>query len=284
MSYRRHIRICNAHDPAAYRPLLVNGLAIGFVGQAFARRLEDFPAVFRGGAAGLDFAEGLDDFHSRTAALADLAVRLSDTGDIRPLDGEPYAAVAAWGDPPAFKVDRALVPPLGLKAFGLHVNGYVPTGPAPSDKKMWIGRRADDRRVAPGKLDNLIGGGQPFGLSLAENLAKEGAEEAGLAAEVVGRAQPAGAVSYVMAQAEGLRRDTLFVFDLVLDDSVRPHNQDGEVAEFRCMPVAEVAARVQETDDFKFNVPLVLIDFFIRHGLLSPEEPGYPELVRDLRR
>lgn len=284
MSYRRHIRICNAHDPSAYRPLLVDGRAIGFVALELARKLAGCPAVFQADAAGLRFVEGLNSFDSRTAAVADLAVRLAETGDIRPLDGEPYAAVAAWGESPAFKADRAMVPPLGLRAFGLHVNGYLPTGPDPLDKRMWIGRRAGDRRVAPGKLDNLVGGGQPFGLSLAENLAKEGSEEAGLGVQILARARPAGAVSYVMAQGDGLRRDTLFVYDLVLDDSVMPRNQDGEVAEFFCLPVSEVAALVRDTDDFKFNVPLVLIDFFVRHGILDPQEPGYPDLVRDLRR
>jgi hypothetical protein len=40
---------------------------------------------------------------------------------------------------------------------------------------------------------------------------------------------------------------------------------------------------LRNTDRFKFNVPLVLIDFFIRHGFLSPDnEPDYPELVRGL--
>jgi len=149
---------------------------------------------------------------------------------------------------------------------------------------MWIGRRADDRRVAPGRLDNLIGGGQPFGLSLAENLRKEGKEEAGLGPDIVGQARPAGAVSYIMAQPDGLRRDTLFVYDLVLDASVRPRNEDGEVAEFSCLPMEEVAARVRDTDDFKFNVPLVIIDFLIRHGILTPETPDYLKLVTDLRR
>lgn len=284
MSFLRHIRACNAHDPSAYRPLLVDGRALGFVSIGLARRLEAFSEIFRVDPAGLRFAESLASFDARTEAVGELAVRLAEAGDVRPLDGEPYAAVTSWGEPPAFKVDRALVPALGLRSYGVHVNGYVETGPAAADKRMWIGRRADDRRVAPGRLDNLIGGGQPFGLSLAENLRKEGKEEAGLGPDIVDQARPAGAVSYIMAQPDGLRRDTLFVYDLVLDASVRPRNEDGEVAEFSCLPVEEVIARVRDTDDFKFNVPLVIIDFLIRHGILTPETPDYLKLVTDLRR
>ena len=37
-------------------------------------------------------------------------------------------------------------------------------------------------------------------------------------------------------------------------------------------------------DDFKFNVNLVIIDFAIRHGVLTAEnEPQYTELLSGLR-
>jgi hypothetical protein len=38
-----------------------------------------------------------------------------------------------------------------------------------------------------------------------------------------------------------------------------------------------------ETDDFKFNVALVNIDFLVRRGYLSPDEPGYVDIVEGLR-
>jgi len=42
---------------------------------------------------------------------------------------------------------------------------------------------------------------------------------------------------------------------------------------------------LRETDDFKFNVNLVLIDFLARHGLIEPDrEPDYAAVVRGLRR
>ena len=282
MSFLRHILTCNAYDPADYRPLYVDGEAIGFVGAELARRLEDFPGTIETGGSALRLVDSLDTVEARTAAVHDLSRRLAESGDVRPLDGEIYAAVSAWGMAPAFTIDRAMVPALGLRAFGLHVNGYVVSGPEHVDKHIWIGRRADDRRVAPGKLDNMIAGGQPHGLSLAENLIKEGAEEAGLDPLTLSRARPAGAITYRMAQPEGLRRDTLFIFDLSLGPEIRPHNQDGEMSGFTCMPMAEVAELVRGTDRFKFNVPLVILDFFIRHGYLTADEPDYLKLVAGL--
>ncbi len=48
-------------------------------------------------------------------------------------------------------------------------------------------------------------------------------------------------------------------------------------------PLQEVARLVSETTEFKTNCNLVIIDFLVRHGLVSPEQPGYLTLVRGLR-
>ncbi len=50
------------------------------------------------------------------------------------------------------------------------------------------------------------------------------------------------------------------------------------------MSAASVIARVRTSDDFKFNVNLVLIDFALRHGLVTPDDPEYLQLVTGLRR
>jgi hypothetical protein len=45
-----------------------------------------------------------------------------------------------------------------------------------------------------------------------------------------------------------------------------------------------VVETVRDTDDFKFNCALVVIDFLIRHGVVAPDdEPDYLTLVRGLR-
>ncbi len=50
------------------------------------------------------------------------------------------------------------------------------------------------------------------------------------------------------------------------------------------MPAGEVVARVRDTDDFKFNVNLVIADFAVRHGVVTPAEPDYLAIVAGLRR
>jgi hypothetical protein len=96
-------------------------------------------------------------------------------------------------------------------------------------------------------------------------------------------ARPAGFVSYVTQRAEGLRNDICFVYDIALPADFRPVNEDGEVEEFYLWPIEEVRQRLAATDDFKFNVALVNIEFLVRRGYLSPDEPGYVAIVEGLR-
>jgi thiamine pyrophosphokinase len=118
-------------------------------------------------------------------------------------------------------------------------------------------------------MDNVVAGGIPAGLSPAECLVKEAGEEASLPPEIAAAAKPAGRISYVMANEEGLRRDVLHLYDLELPEGVVPRPQDDEVERFELRPAAAVLETVLQRGPVKFNVNLVLIDFALRHGLLD---------------
>ena len=62
-----------------------------------------------------------------------------------------------------------------------------------------------------------------------------------------------------------------------------PRNTDGEVSAFYLVSIGEVAKIVESSLEFKFNCNLVIIDFLIRHGFLSPEHPDYLRLIQGLR-
>ena len=57
-------------------------------------------------------------------------------------------------------------------------------------------------------------------------------------------------------------------FDLELPEDFTPIAHDGEVHSFELWPLARVYETVRDTTDFKYNCNLVLIDFFVRHGML----------------
>ena len=75
-----------------------------------------------------------------------------------------------------------------------------------------------------------------------------------------------------MERPEGLRRDHLHCYDLELPADFTPVPADGEVEAFELWPVDRVMQAVRDTDAFKFNVNLVLIDLFIRLGMIQGAE------------
>ena len=58
-------------------------------------------------------------------------------------------------------------------------------------------------------------------------------------------------------------------YDLILPETFTPSATDGEVDSFELLPIEEVFSLVQTTEAFKFNVSLVLIDLFLRLGLID---------------
>jgi len=282
MSYLDRIRACHTWQLENYRPFLLEGDThpLGWVAHGFARRLRDFPKAFAVTDRAVLLPARYGDFETRSAVLEESLRELYAAGEIPKWRGEDYGIVRQWGAPPLFRMERGAVPLFGVLAFGVHVNGYVETDAGP---QLWVGRRAKHKAVAPGKLDHLVAGGQPYGLSLMENVVKEAEEEASVPAALARTARPVGALRYICERSEGLRNDLAFCFDLALPADFVPTPNDDEVEEFFLWPMDRVLERLRDTDDFKFNVALVNLDFALRHGALDPDrEPAYQEIVEGL--
>ncbi len=280
MGFLDRIRECNAHDPSRFRPLMVGRSRVGWVRADMAATLAVHADVFHVAADAVALAPALDDFESRSAAVARALGALKADGKVSGWRGELYPVKTSYAAAPLFQMERAAVPRLGVRAYGVHMNGYVRT---PGGLKMWVARRSRTKPTFPGMLDNMVAGGQPIGLSLFENLVKECGEEAGIPPALARRAVAVGAVSYVAEVAEGLKPDVQFCFDLELPADFAPKPVDGEIESFALLPVAEVADVVARTREFKFNCNLVVIDFLVRHGVIAPEEPDYLAIVAGLR-
>ena len=280
MTFLDKVRRCNARDLSRYQPFLINGERFGYVAPARAAVLARFPQVFHVATQAVSFRNDLGTPEARTRALDRISSDLTATGLFLPRTGEAYAVKENWHDPAQLRIDRALVPGFGFRAYGVHVNGFVRK---PSGLHIWIGTRALDRRVEPGKLDNMVAGGQPAQLSLMDNLIKECDEEASLPAAVAAAARPVSQISYSFDAPEGLKVDSLFCFDLELPEHVIPSNRDGEITSFGLHHIDEVLTWVGTTDRIKFNVNLVLLDFAIRHGVINPDrDKSYEKIVSGL--
>jgi 8-oxo-dGTP pyrophosphatase MutT (NUDIX family) len=75
-----------------------------------------------------------------------------------------------------------------------------------------------------------------------------------------------------------------YVYDLELSEDVVPVPDDNEAEDFRLLSVEEVREALA-AGKFKPNCAVVLVDFFVRHGFLTPEnEPEYIEVVSRMHR
>jgi 8-oxo-dGTP pyrophosphatase MutT (NUDIX family) len=281
MSFADHIRACNNADPACLVPLLTgDGRRIGWLPPDNAAALSRFPGVFavepervRLVAAG--------DVETVSAAVDEVVEALVVERQVPKWRNETFDVMARWGEKPLFRLDRGAVPFFGVRAYGVHLNGYRFVE---GRLHLWIGRRAPDKRVAPDKLDNIVAGGIGNGHGVVATLFKEAEEEGGVPASLVARARPAGAISYLMRTDIGIRDDVLFAYDLELPAEFTPKNSDGEIVHFALMPAEYVLEQVRTTYDFKFNVNLIILDFAMRHGLIAVNDPEYLDVATGLRR
>lgn len=254
----RHIIACrNAVLPGGRIRLFIGTQPVGWLAPDTTRAL-----------AGLGVPAGPDGITLTPGELAALSRAMAEAGRYRWRD-EAFDVRAVPDGPVLAQLDRGALPAFGVRAEGVHLNGLVqrPGGPF-----MWVARRAANKLLDPGKLDHIVGGGIPAGLSPLETLAKEAAEEAGLPASLVAQARRVAIIGYAMDRPEGLRRDRLYCYDLDLPPDFVPHPRDGEVEAFQLWPLDRVLDTVRTTDEFKFNVNLVLIDLFLRHGMVSLAE------------
>ena len=282
MSYMDHILSCNRHDLSAFQPLKVENVKVGYLRHKFACLLLQFKGVFEESGTAVSLSHELMEFDTRTQAVSEVVCKLISQEQWPQLRREWYPVKSSFNELPLFQLDRAVVAHFGVRAFGVHVNGFVQKQDGNLD--LWIARRAKDRILCPSMLDNMVAGGQPIGLGLMDNVIKECDEEAAIPKKISETATPVSAISYVMETESGLKPDTMFCFDLRLPDNFVPVNRDGEVTNFYRWPVQQVAEIIDNGFEFKFNCNLVIIDFLIRRGFISPDHPQYLELINGLHR
>lgn len=256
----RHIEACqNARLPGARLPFRIGNAQVGWVLPEFAEALSAFGGIRRD-------RHGVMLDSEQAASLHKIAQALADRGLLGWRD-EAFDIRAEFDGPVLAQLDRAALPAFGVMAEGVHVNGLVRR---PNGLWLWVGRRAPHKQLDPGKFDHIVAGGVPAGLSPMETLVKEAAEEAGIPASLAAESVLVARIGYTIERPEGLRRDLLHCYDLMLPEEFIPHPADGEVADFELWPLQRALESVVETDSFKFNVNVVLSDLFLRTGVIDP--------------
>jgi 8-oxo-dGTP pyrophosphatase MutT (NUDIX family) len=228
---------------------------------------------------------------ARSSSMAKLLGRWRERNIFRVLVGWRHELYPIYGAGKELlcNVERAGSSLFGIVTYGVHMTVYVRSQ---DELKIWVPRRAANKQTWPGKLDNSVAGGLSSGEQPFACLVREAAEEASLPEDLVRKgARSCGIVScYYLADPvlrNGRRIDhpeCEYVYDLEVDESTILKPSDSEVESFRLMTVEEVQ-KAMYREEFKPNCAMVLLDFFIRHGILTAEnEPDFFEICTRLHR
>ncbi|CAG7948180.1 unnamed protein product [Penicillium nalgiovense] len=234
--------------------------------------------------------EGVTPAHRSKIVAADIAEAVKQ-GKFEVLQGWRNENYAVYGPGGEFllEMERAATPLFGIVSYGAHLTGYVQDE---SGIKIWVPRRAKNKQTYPSLLDNTVAGGMCTGEMPFECIVREAMEEASLPEAVVRAGTVCvGCVTYshvrdVRAGGETglIQPEVEYVYELRLDPGVIPKPGDNEVEEFKLLSIPEVQAALAR-GEFKPNCANIMIDFFVRHGLLTPEnEPDFLQIVARLHR
>jgi 8-oxo-dGTP pyrophosphatase MutT (NUDIX family) len=262
------LRAARAHDAGLRLPVRVSTAGgprrLGSVAVAHLPALADQHALIEMREDGLWLRTGQPGAIDGPLAALHLALRAR--GLIRAWRDEPYP----WLDEDGYVhavIERAAARFWGALTFGVHCNGYV-ADVAGRPTHLWIARRALHKPTDPGRLDNLVGGGVPFGQTPRQALRREAWEEAGLHGDDLSPLRAGSVLELCCDVPEGLQREWLYVYDLAMPAGLLPHNQDGEVAEHRCLPMAQALA-CAAGGEMTTDAALATLDFACRHALLA---------------
>ena len=259
-------------DSEGFVPFSVAGQVVGWMRPAFAEALRAYPAAFEHDPTGaVRVREDLADEPARTKTLAPIVLALAKNGAITGWRDELYPVRSGAGAAlmPLLFLERAAARPFGITSTAVHVNGIVESASGRIAPSLWIARRSLSKPIDPGMLDNMIGGGVPAGISVADTLVKEAWEEAGLSPAQVAGVTKGRQIRIRREVPEGLQSEVIHVHDLVLPANVVPRNQDGEVGEFMLLPAPAVIALLRKGGQMTADASLVTLDWLDRRGLLA---------------
>ncbi|KAF2024795.1 hypothetical protein EK21DRAFT_104419 [Setomelanomma holmii] len=175
------------------------------------------------------------------------------------------------------QIERFAVGLFGTTSRGAHLTAYTMT--AEGDLKIWVPRRSYSVKTYHGMLDATVAGGVRAQESPHQTIIHEADEEASLPESLVQRDMVScGVLTYVhqtddafFAEKGLVMPDMVDVYDLELEPHIVPMPKDEE--------------KELQKGTFKPNSAVVMIDFFIRHDIITPEnEENFTEICMRMHR
>ncbi|KAH8901342.1 hypothetical protein GQ53DRAFT_835180 [Thozetella sp. PMI_491] len=237
----------------------------------------------------LDSSGGMDTSATCNDALARLIQAAIATKEFDMLNRPHSEDFKILGANPPVQMLRSAAPLFGIACRGAHMTVFVQS---PEGLKIWVPRRSMTVKTFPGMLDSSVAGGIRAEESPFECILHEADEEASLDEDLVRtRVKSCGVITSVSKTGQGrganlglMVPECIYLYDLEVGPDVVLKPRDGEVKEFYLWDV-ETIKIAMENGEFKTNCAVVLIHFFIRHGIITPEnERDYLELITRMHR
>ncbi len=163
---------------------------------------------------------------------------------------------------------------LGIVQYGIHLSvyTYVAGSKFPS---IWISKRSSTTANYSGMLDNTVAGSYRTGEDPLQTVIREAEAEASIPAELVRSSARAYATisyfhyldKYVTGEKYLVQPEVEYMYELEAPDGLVPRPNDDEVEWFQLWDVDRIKSGLAK-GLFKPSYALVLLDFFVRHGVL----------------
>jgi len=261
-------------------PFFCQNIQVGLISTSVLSQLSNYPDVFIISKKSVTLSDSLTSVQERNEALEQVLLDMKSKDLFSALRGwrsECYEIKPQFSAPVLFKMERCATPLFGVRQYGVQINGFVHH--SSMGLSLWMQRRSSTKQTWPGKLDNFVGGGLSEGLGVLDTAVKEAGEEANVPEDLAVKMRGAGAVSFFHQSERGIHPGTEFVFDLELPETFQPSNNDGEVDDWKLVPVEQVVDIIS-SQDYKITSSPVALDFLIRRGLVTVDQvDNLPEVV-----
>lgn len=253
------------------KPFIVEGYQVGLIRPDVMKQLIYFPEVFHITAGCVELNPAFRDYQERSVKIDEVLreFRCKDTFvTLKGWRDECFEVKTGFNTQSLLKMDRSATCLFGIQNYGISINGFVKH--PEKGHCLWFQKRSSTKQTWPGKWDSMVSGGLSVGHGILETANKEAMEEASVPPILLQNLINVGCVSFYFESDRGLFPNTEFVFDLELPVEFVPENADGEVESFEILPVSKCIEKML-ADDFKTTSAPVVLDFLIRHGVLTAE-------------
>lgn len=193
------------------------------------------------------------------------------------------------------EIERSASARFGVVTSGVQMLCYVE-----DEKRLirrWIAKSSEKKQIYQGMLDCTAAGALRVGQSPRSAVILEATEEASIVPGIIESGLrsvgpipyfpvkgPLPAVGDESASTALLLPGVEYLYELKLDQGTVPRPKDSDVEDFRLWDVDQVLEALRSRT-FKPNSAVVVIDFLIRHGIVTSEtEPRYFEIITKLHR